>query len=322
MPDGHKLSVAPMLDWTDRHARFFLRLLSKKTVLYSEMVVAQAVRHGDRDRLLGLDPSESPVVLQLGGSDPGLMAEAAAVGASYGYTEININAGCPSDRVQSGRFGACLMAEPATVAACLRAMQAACPLPVTVKTRIGIDEQDSYGFLCRFIETVAEAGCGHFILHARKAWLNGLSPRENREVPPLHYDTVYRIKSDYPHLAITINGGIKTVAEAQEHLAYVDGVMIGRAVMDNIWFLTTLARDILGEQPPVDRLEAVQVYRQYMVRQLADGVPLRILLRPLIGLMQGQPGARNWRRMLTTADMAAGIDVLDRAVDGLNVCYG
>jgi tRNA-dihydrouridine synthase A len=330
-----RLSVAPMLDWTDRHARFFLRLLSPGTVLYTEMVTAQAVRHGDRARLLAFDQSEQPVVLQLGGFDPALMAAAAEAGARWGYRELNINAGCPSDRVQAGRFGACLMAEPATVAACLRAMQTASRLPVTVKTRIGIDDWDSWEFLYRFVAEVADAGCQHLILHARKAWLRGLSPRENREIPPLCYETVYRIKATFPALTVTLNGGVRTAAEALTHLQHCDGVMVGRAVSENPWALRELASAVLGEGilggavgdagvvgrsgAPVNgalptRAAAVAAYRPYVVAHLAAGVPLRPLLRPLLGLYQGEPGARAWRRALSVFDATAGVAVLDQAL--------
>ncbi len=308
------LAVAPMLDWTDRHARFFLRLLSRRTVLYTEMVTARAVFHGDTAQLLGFDPVEQPVVLQLGGAEPEIMAAAAATAAAFGYRELNINVGCPSDRVQAGRFGACLMAEPETVATCIRAMRAASGLPVTVKTRLGIDDQDSWEFLYRFIATVADAGCPHVILHARKAWLSGLSPRENREVPPLQYETVYRIKQAFPQLTITLNGGVRTVAETAAHLVACDGVMIGRAISENPWFLAELADALFDERPFATRAAAVTAYRPYVVRELAAGMPLRALLRPLMGLYQGQPHARAWRRALTVFDAAAGAGALDDAL--------
>lgn len=303
-----------MLDWTDRHARFFLRLLSPSAVLYTEMITARAIFHGNRSQLLAFDPAEQPVVLQLGGAEPDIMAAAAEAAVAFGYPELNINVGCPSDRVQAGRFGACLMAEPATVAACIRAMQAASGLPVTVKTRLGIDDQDSWEFLTRFIGTVAEVGCPHVILHARKAWLRGLSPRENREIPPLCYGTVYRIKAAFPQLTITLNGGVRTVAEVEAHLRHCDGVMLGRAISENPWVLAELSAALFGERPQSCRADAVAAYRPYVEQQLAAGVPLRVLLRPLIGLYQGQPGARAWRRALTVLPPGAGVEALDQAL--------
>ena len=227
-PTSHKFSVAPMMEWTDRHERYFLRQISRRALLYTEMVTAEAVIHGDRERLLGFSASEHPIALQLGGADPGRMALAAEVGQEYGYDEVNINVGCPSDRVQSGRFGACLMGEAEVVAASVRAMAQATDLEITVKSRIGIEDQDSYDFLRGFVEVVAAAGCKTFIVHARKAILSGLSPKQNREIPPLDYDRVYRLKADYPQLEIVINGGIETLAQCQDHLDHVDGVMVGR----------------------------------------------------------------------------------------------
>ena len=256
----NKILIAPMMDWTDRHCRFFLRLLNPHARLYTEMVTAAALRHGDVTSLLRFDPAEHPVALQLGGSDPALMAAGARLGADAGYDEININVGCPSDRVQSGAFGACLMATPGMVASCVAAMREAVDVPVTVKTRIGIDDKDSYEFLLRFIDTVADAGCDTFIVHARKAILSGLSPKENRTVPPLDYHRVYRLKHDRPDLTIVLNGGVTTRADCERHLAEVDAVMIGRQAYQNPWFLTELvdldAGDGLGKGNVADGLQA------------------------------------------------------------------
>jgi tRNA-dihydrouridine synthase A len=244
---SHQVSIAPMMDCTDRHFRYFLRLISKKVVLYTEMVVAQAILHGPKDQLLKFRPEEHPLVLQLGGSNPKELAEAAKIAEQYGYDEINLNVGCPSDRVQSGRFGACLMKEPGLVAECIQGMKKAVRIPVTVKTRIGVDDLDDYDFLYGFIKTISEVGCEHFIIHARKAWLNGLSPKENRTIPPLDYDRVYQIKQAFPHLFITINGGVKTVSDIQQHLTQVDGVMIGREAYSNPYCLASVDQTIFGE---------------------------------------------------------------------------
>ena len=296
---GARLSVAPMMDWTDRHDRFFLRLISRRARLYTEMITSGAVIHGDRERLLGFSPAEHPVALQLGGSEPDAMARAAEIGAAFGYDEININVGCPSDRVQTGRFGACLMAEPDTVAACVAAMRRACGLPVTVKSRIGIDDRDSYEALHHFVATVAAAGCGTFIVHARKAWLQGLSPKQNREVPPLRYEVVYRLKQDFPALTIVINGGITSLDQAAAHLAQVDGVMIGREAYQNPYMLAEADRRLFDAAAPVpSRAAVLDGLIGYIERQRADGVPLHAITRHVLGLFQGVPGARAWRRHL------------------------
>lgn len=293
-------SIAPMMDCTDRHFRYFARLMSRHTLLYSEMVTAQAVIHGDRDYLLGFSSEEQPVALQLGGSDPQALAQAARIGEAYGYVEINLNVGCPSDRVQAGRFGACLMKEPQLVAECVAAMQAAVRIPVTVKTRLGVDDLDSYDFLCQFIETVAATGCESFTMHARKAWLQGLSPRENRSVPPLNYERVYQLKADYPQLEIIINGGIKTLDEAALHLQHVDGVMIGREAYSNPYMLAEVDQRLFGEvNPAIDETALLSTYQHYIAEQVALGVPLRCLVRYLVGLFKGQPRARQWRRYLS-----------------------
>lgn len=317
-PLNHRLSVAPMMDWTDRHDRFFLRLLSKRAVLYTEMVTTGAVLHGDRERLLRFHPSEHPVALQLGGSEPETMARSAGIGDAAGYDEININVGCPSDRVQAGRFGACLMAEPETVAACVRAMRRATSLPVTVKSRIGIDHQEDYADLVRFIETVADAGCTSFTVHARKAWLNGLSPKENREIPPLRYELVYRLKQDFPELEIVINGGIRSLDEAEAHLAHVDGVMIGREAYQNPYILAEADRRLFDPGAPVPgRFEVVEQLLPYVEAELAEGTPLAAITRHILGLFQGMPGARAWRRYIAQNAHKPGADsrVLSEAAE-------
>jgi len=315
----HRLSVAPMMDWTDRHCRFFLRLISRHALLYTEMVTTGAVLHGDRDRILGFSEPEHPVALQLGGSDPEAMAKAAAIGAERGYDEININVGCPSDRVQSGRFGACLMAEPTTVAACVAAMRAACDVPVTVKSRIGIDDRDSYELLAEFIGTIAAAGCDTFTVHARKAWLSGLSPKENREIPPLRYDVVHRLKRDFPDLTIAINGGITSLDAAEAQLALVDGVMIGREAYQNPWMLAEADRRIFGDADALvrSRQEIVEAFLPYVEAMRSQGVPLGAMTRHLLGLYQAVPGARAFRRHIAeNAHRAgAGPEVLRTAVD-------
>jgi len=316
--DTHRLSVAPMMDWTDRHCRFFLRQVSRRVRLYTEMVTTGAVLHGDRERILGFSEAEQPVALQLGGSDPEAMARAAAIGADWGYAEINMNVGCPSDRVQSGRFGACLMAEPAMVAACVAAMRAACDVPVTVKSRIGIDDRDSYEELVAFIGTIAEAGCDTFIVHARKAWLSGLSPKENREIPPLRYDVVHRLKRDFPHLTIAINGGITSLDAAEAQLAHLDGVMIGREAYQNPWMLAEADRRIFGEDGPVrSRRDVVDGFLPYVETMRSRGVPLGSMTRHILGLYQAVPGARAFRRHLAenAHRQGAGPEVLRAAVD-------
>ncbi len=305
-----------MMDCTDRHNRYLMRLISSRVLLYTEMLTCGAVLHGDRDRLLGFDPSEHPVALQLGGSEPAQLARCARVGADHGYDEINMNVGCPSDRVQSGRFGACLMAEPSLVADCVAAMSAAVRLPVTVKTRIGIDELDSFEALCRFVELVAQGGCTVFIIHARKAWLNGLSPRQNRSVPPLRYDVVYRLKREFPQLTIVLNGGITKLDDAAGHLERIDGVMIGREAYANPFLLAEVDRRLFGDrQPPVSRTEVLTAYTEYCSRQVAAGCRLNRLTRHIVGLFQGQPRARAWRRHLSehAHRPCAGIEVIRHA---------
>ncbi len=289
-----------MMDWTDRHERAFLRTVSRHARLYTEMVTTGAIIHGPRDRLLAFDAAEHPVALQLGGSDPQALAECAKIGADLGYDEINLNCGCPSDRVQSGRFGACLMAEPDLVAECVAAMRGTVDVLVTVKHRIAIDEMPEWDTLTGFVDTVAAAGCGHFIVHARKAWLDGLSPRENREVPPLHHDMVHRLKAERPELEIAINGGIVTLEDAEEHLHHVDGVMIGRAAYQDPYMLAPLDRMFFDASAPVkSRHGIVEDYLPYIEREVAAGAPLIAMTRHILGLFNGVKGARAWRRYLS-----------------------
>jgi len=306
---AHSLSVAPMMDWTDRHDRFFLRLISRQALLYTEMVTTGAVLHGDRQRLLRFDGAEHPVACQLGGSEADDLARAAEIVAGFGYDEVNLNCGCPSDRVQKGRFGACLMAEPQTVAAGVKAMIAATSLPVTVKSRIGVDEMEDYADLKRFIEIVADAGCRSFIVHARKAWLKGLSPKENREIPPLRYELVYRLKQELPELTIVLNGGVTTLDQAAAHLAHVDGVMIGRAAYQEPYMLAEADRRFFGATAPVpSRRDVLEAFIPYVERELAEGTPLAHMTRHILGLYNGLPGARAFRRYLSENAHRPGAD--------------
>ncbi len=292
------LSVAPMMDWTDRHCRYFHRLLSPNARLYTEMVTSPALIHGDHERLLGFDRLEHPLALQIGGSDPHELAEAARIGEQFGYDEINLNVGCPSDRVQSGRFGACLMREPLLVADCFDAMRDAVSVPVTVKCRLGVDDQDEYADLQHFIETVSARGCKVFAVHARKAWLKGLSPKENRDVPPLNYERVYQLKRDFPALEIIINGGIERVADVQKHLQHVDGAMLGRVAYHEPYRLAELEQVLYGTPLPV-REEVIGKMRPHVEAHLASGGKLQHISRHMLGLFQGLPGARAWRRYLS-----------------------
>ena len=314
-----RLCVAPMMDYTDRHCRYLLRLLSPRALLYTEMVTAQALAHGEPERLLGFDPLEHPVALQLGGSDPGLLARAARLGAERGYDEVNLNVGCPSDRVQSGRFGACLMAEPELVADCMRALREAVRVPVTVKCRIGIDDRDDYGFFDRFVQTVREAGVTTFIVHARKAHLQGLSPKENREVPPLRYDVPARLKAEHPELEVVLNGGLKSAAQVREWLPRFDGVMLGRQAYQEPYLLAELDVELLagGAGTPPAREAVVRRYADYVDRMLAQGHRLPLLLRHVQGLYAGLPNARTWRRYLTEQAQRPGAtgDVLRRSLE-------
>lgn len=295
-----RVSIAPMMDCTNRHFRRLARLITHKTYLYTEMITSGAVIHGNRDRLLGFNPEEHPIAIQLGGSDSNELALSARISEEWGYDEINLNVGCPSDRVQAGRFGACLMKEPELVASCYNAMQSTVKIPVTIKTRLGVDELDNYEALCHFISTVSGAGCRVFILHARKAWLKGLSPKENRHIPPLQYERVYQLKQDFPHLDIIINGGIKTVEKMHQHLKYVDGVMLGREAYANPYLLSTVDQEFYHDSHPTKtQREVVLAYLPYIIEQHSNGVPLRHLTRHLVSLFQGLPGAKAWRRHLS-----------------------
>ncbi|MBA3582563.1 MAG: tRNA dihydrouridine(20/20a) synthase DusA [Gammaproteobacteria bacterium] len=311
-----RFSVAPMMDWTDKHCRYLLRLMFPEALLYTEMVVTGAILYGERARFLDFNAAEHPLALQLGGSDPAEMAACARIAQDWGYNEVNINVGCPSDRVQAGIFGACLMAQPQRVADCVRAMRDQVEIPVTVKCRLGIDDMDDYDDLRRFVDHVAAAGCEVFIVHARKAWLQGLSPKENREVPPLMYDNVYRLKRERTDLSITINGGIKTVDDCVEHLNHVDGVMIGREVYNNPFALLDVRRQIFGATNLPSRVEIVERYIPYIESQLANDVFLKYMTRPMLGLFQGMPGARHWRRYICeqVCNKTAGINVLHNAL--------
>lgn len=311
-PLDRRFSVAPMMDRTDRHDRYFLRQISPSTLLYTEMVTTGAILHGDTDRFLKFDPAEHPVALQLGGSDPDDLARCTEIAARRGYDEVNLNVGCPSDRVQNARFGACLMNHPDVVAACIERMTGAVDIPVTVKTRIGVDDRDSWEDFRGFIETVAATGCKVFIIHARKAWLHGLSPKENREIPPLSYETVYRLKQEYPDLTVAINGGITETKAVADHLRHVDGVMIGRAAYENPWLLAEIEETVLGGRPAASREAALAAYLDYIDRQLTEGVPLYAMARHALGLFQGQRGARAWRRHISENGprRGAGSDVL------------
>ncbi len=311
-----RFSVAPMLDWTTRHCRFFHRQFSRHTLLYTEMVTAPAIIYAKYDHLL-YHPQELPLALQLGGSDPQQLADCAALAEQRGYSEVNLNVGCPSDRVQNGFFGACLMAKADLVAQCIDAMQQRINIPVTVKTRIGIDDLDSYEFLCDFIEKIAAVGCQDFIIHARKAWLSGLSPKENREIPPLDYARVYQLKRDFPQLKIAINGGIKTIEEIQQHLQYVDGVMVGREAYQNPQLLGYIDQALFDPNAAiVTPLEAVEKMFPYIERELQQGVPLGAITRHMLGAFQNQRCARQWRRYLSenAHKTGAGIEVVEKAL--------
>ncbi len=303
-----------MMDRTDRHYRAFARVLTRRTLLYTEMVSMGAILHGDKSQHLGYDAAEHPVVLQLGGDDPVALAECARIAADWGYDEINLNVGCPSDRVQRGNFGVCLMAQPELVARCVAAMRAAVPLPVGVKHRLGFDDQDSYESMRNFVDIVADAGCDRFSVHARKAWLKGLSPKANRNIPPLRYDLVWRLKSERPDLLIEINGGILDLATTQQQLAHVDGVMVGRAAWDTPWTLHDADTRLYGEaeNPALTRHDAVLAHLPYVEKMLAEGVRLHHLTRPMLLLFHGQPGGRAWRRHISTTahHTGAGLEVI------------
>jgi len=320
IPPSHapyRFSVAPMMDWTDRHCRYFHRLLSKNALLYTEMVTTGALIHGDHQRFLQFNAEEHPVALQLGGSNPRELAICAKMAEDYGYDEVNLNVGCPSDRVQNGRFGACLMLEPALVADCVAAMKAAVRIPVTVKSRIGVDDHDSYPELVHFISTVAAAGCQQFIVHARKAWLSGLSPKQNREVPPLQYELVYQLKIDFPELKFILNGGVTSLTQAEQILAHVDGVMVGREAYQNPYMLAAVDRQLFASDvPELSRNEVAALLMPYIEQQLQAGLRLNTVVRHILGLFHGQYGGRAFRRHLSENATKAGADgsVLSQAL--------
>ena len=319
-PD-RRLSVAPMMDWTDRHCRAFHRVLTKGALLYTEMAVDKAVIFGDRDTLIGFAAAEHPVAIQLGGSDPADLAQASRIAEDFGYCEVNLNVGCPSDRVQSGRFGACLMKEPDLVAECVSAMREAVSVPVTVKCRIGVDEQDPQEALFGFVDRVRKAGVTSFAVHARKAWLKGLSPKENRTIPPLDYDLVRRLKAERPELEIILNGGIETLDQGLAETQTLDGMMIGRAAYHDPFILAEADSRLFGRADPVSsRIEAVEAYRPYMTDRLAQGARLHDMTRHILGLFTGQPGARMWRRILSekAPKRGAGMDVIDEALEAVS----
>ncbi|MDN3640613.1 tRNA dihydrouridine(20/20a) synthase DusA [Simiduia curdlanivorans] len=311
-------TVAPMMEWSDRHCRYFWRLMSKRAFLYTEMVTCGALIHGDRERFLNYNSEEHPLALQVGGSNPQELAACAKMAESWGYDEINLNCGCPSDRVQNGMIGACLMGHPQLVADCIKAMQDATSIPVTVKHRIGIDDMDDYQGLTDFVEPIAATGCLTFIVHARKAWLKGLSPKENREVPPLNYERVHLLKREHPQLEIILNGGLSTIDECIEQLAYVDGVMVGREAYHNPWLLTDVDSAIYGEAPQTqDRLMIMANMLQYIEKQLSEGMRLHHITRHLLGLFYGQPGGKQFRRVISEGahKANAGVELVDLALD-------
>lgn len=303
-----KASVAPMMDITDRHFRRWIRCISADIVLYTEMVTTGALIHGDRERFLRYDQHEHPLALQLGGNDPKALAECAAMGESWGYQEINLNVGCPSDRVQEGRIGACLMAEPELIHDCALAMLEVTKIPITIKTRLGIDDRDSYPELIHFLETVAKSGCRFFTLHARKAWLNGLSPKQNREIPPLHHDWVYRVKNEHPEWFIELNGGVQDIPQIKDHLLKIDSVMVGRAANDNPWIFQHFDRRLGNGKKegtsPLLRSQALQNYEPYIFHELEKGTPLKVMIRPTLNLFQGVRGAKVWRQTVSRPHLA------------------
>ena len=310
-----RLSVAPMMDWTDRHCRVFHRLMSRRALLYTEMVTAPAIVHGDRARLLDYDASEHPVALQLGGSDPAELRQATGIAADWGYDEINLNVGCPSDRVQSGLFGAVLMKTPDLVAECVSQMMAVSPVEVTVKCRIGVDDQIAEEVLPHFVATMRDAGVRRIAIHARKAWLQGLSPRENREIPPLDYPLVHRMKQDFPDLHLSLNGGVASLDEVRDHLRVMDGVMVGRAAYHQPWDILGAADRLWEDTPPyASGVEVALAMRPYILDHLASGGRLHQITRHMLGLFHGQPGARGWKRTLSEGASKGGIEVYDAAL--------
>jgi len=309
------ISIAPMMDHTDRHCRYLMRLISREVILYTEMITSQAILRGQRERLLDFHPAEHPVVLQVGGSEPGELAECVKIATDWGYDAINLNVGCPSDRVQQGKFGACLMNEPELVAECIAKMQAATHLPITIKTRLGVDHNDSYEALTHFIRLNQQAGCNTFIVHARKAWLKGLSPKENREIPPLQYETVYQLKRDFPSLEIILNGGVRTTAEIAQHMHSVDGVMIGRAACDQPYLLAEIAQRFFHAAETPTQYEIVQRYLAYMHLQLTRGERLWSMSRHLLGLFRGEARARLWRRAVTERSRENNIHAIAQLIE-------
>ncbi len=319
-----RLCVAPMMAWTDRHCRYFHRILAPSALLYTEMVTTGAVLHGDRKRLLGFSEKEHPLALQLGGSDPADLAECARIAQAGGFDEVNLNVGCPSDRVQRGRFGACLMLEPGLVRDCVAAMRDAVEIPVTVKTRLGVDQQDSYAYFSDFVNEVSGSGCSVFIIHARKAWLWGVSPKENRELPELRYGWAYRLKAERPDLQIILNGGVTTLAEVKEHVQRLDGVMLGRAAYQDPWFLAQCHGELYGSTGVADRASAVLLMSEYARTQVGQGVPVKHISRHTLGLFHGLPGARRWRRFISeNAHRDAANDrLLLQALDAMQASSG
>ena len=312
---NHSLvSVAPMMDWTDKHCRYFYRLISKNVQLYTEMITTKAILRGDKNRLLDFNDGENPLVLQLGGSDPKEMAKCAIIAEDWGYDEVNINVGCPSDRVLSGSFGACLMKEPKLVAQCVEAMIERCDIPITVKHRIGIDDMESYDQLSDFISLISQKGCQHFIVHARKAWLTGLSPKENRTIPPLNYPWVYQLKKDFPKLKFTINGGIETCQDIEGHLDHVDGVMLGRSIYHNPFLLEQIELEIFkSKESTLDREHILRQFMSYIAEQSKLGVPVRSMSRHILGLYHGEANAKLFRRLLS--GKVVGLDQLNDWLD-------
>lgn len=313
----YPLSIAPMMDRTDRHYRYFMRQITRRTLLYTEMITSAAIKHGDKDYLLGFSPEENPLSLQVGGDNPQDLAECAKLAEAMGYNEINLNVGCPSDRVQSGSFGACLMKTPDRVAKCIESMIAATNIPVSVKHRIGVDDLDRYEDMQNFVRILAEAGCQRFSVHARKAWLQGLSPKDNREVPPLRYADVHRLKKEFPHLFIEINGGFITLEQAHQQLQYVDAVMIGRAAYDNPYLFATSDREFFGDETPIrNRVEVAEAMIDYIDEWTAKGVRLHKITRHMLQLFHGQAGSRIWKRIITEKSciMGAGSEVIREAI--------
>ncbi len=319
-PLERPISIAPMMDRTDRHYRYFMRQITQHTLLYTEMVTAQAITYGDRNHLLGFTPDESPLVLQVGGDDPKALADCARIAADFGYDGINLNVGCPSDRVQSGNFGACLMAQPALVADCVAGMMAASSLPVSVKHRIGVDELDRYEDMANFVEVVSQTRCRHFTVHARKAWLQGLSPKDNRTIPPLRYGDVHRLKTDFPHLWIEINGGFKTLAQISQQFPHVDAVMIGRAAYDNPYLFSEVDRLFFKDGlPPRSRQAVAGAMLPYIDHWTSRGLKLNKITRHMLMLFAGQPGSRRWKQVLTedSCKPAAGVEVVQQALTAI-----